>query len=248
MTSAGGNETRTTSVEVYDAQGVSHDAKVAFIRKDDPTAGDSWDAVLMGMLGDVQLDKRRISDITFGTDGSFGGMGGATPDTATFDVRYASDASNVHTLTLNLGTAGGFDGLVQFGGSSTAAASTQDGYAAGWLSSLSVSSEGVLEGTFTNGVRSTVAALKLATFQNPAGLQSVGTGYYTTSGNSGDPMLAKALTGGAGSIRGESLEKSNVDVAVEFVNLIQAQNGYQASTRTITVANEMLKELSNLIS
>jgi flagellar hook protein FlgE len=248
MTSAGGNETRTTNVEVYDAQGVSHVATVAFVRKDNASSVNSWDAVLMSMAGNVQFDKRRISDITFGSDGSFGGMGGASPDTPTFDVKYANDASNTHTLTLNLGTVGGFDGLVQFGGSSTAAASTQDGYAAGWLSSLSVSSDGVLEGTFTNGVRSTVAALKLATFQNPAGLESVGTGYYATSGNSGDPMLAKALTGGAGSIRGATLEKSNVDVAVEFVNLIQAQNGYQANARTITVADAMLKELANLIS
>jgi len=55
------------------------------------------------------------------------------------------------------------------------------------------------------------------------------------------------LTGGAGSLHGSSLEKSNADVASEFVNLIQAQNGYQANARTITVANDILKELTNLI-
>jgi flagellar hook protein FlgE len=247
MTSAGGNETRTTNVEIYDAQGVGHVATVAFIRKDDPALPNAWDVVLMSMMGDVRVEKRRVSDITFGTDGSFSGMGGASPDTPNFDVRYGNDLSNLHSLALNMGTVAQFDGLAQFGGPSTAAASTQDGYAAGWLSSLSVSREGVLEGMFTNGVRSKIAALKLATFQNPSGLQSIGSGYYAASGNSGDPMLAKALTAGAGSIRGASLEKSNVDVAAEFVNLIQAQNGYQANARTIRVANDMLKELANLI-
>ena len=55
------------------------------------------------------------------------------------------------------------------------------------------------------------------------------------------------LTGGAGTIHGGALEKSNTDVATEFVNLIEAQNGFQANARTIKVANAILQELSNLI-
>ena len=56
-----------------------------------------------------------------------------------------------------------------------------------------------------------------------------------------------AAMGGAGSLTSKSLEKSNVDVATEFVNLMQAQNGYQSNARTIRVANDMLRELTNLI-
>jgi flagellar hook protein FlgE len=48
-------------------------------------------------------------------------------------------------------------------------------------------------------------------------------------------------------VQGGSLEKSNVEIAAEFVNMIQAQNGFQANARTIRVANEMLQELTNLI-
>jgi flagellar hook protein FlgE len=55
------------------------------------------------------------------------------------------------------------------------------------------------------------------------------------------------MSGGAGTIHGSSLEDSNVDVATEFVNLIQAQNGYQANARTIKVANDILSELTSLI-
>jgi flagellar hook protein FlgE len=155
---------------------------------------------------------RRISGITFEQDGSFGGMGGTTPDTAAFQIIFNQQGTGAQDIQLNLGTIGGFDGLSQFGGTSTVAANGQDGYAAGYLSGLSVSSEGVL-----------------------------------SSANSGDPVATRALSGGAGSVNGGSLEKSNVDMASEFVNLIQAQNGYQANARTIKVANDMLRELSNLI-
>jgi flagellar hook protein FlgE len=150
-------------------------------------------------------------------------------------------------VTLDLGTVGEFDGLSQFGGSSTASSNGQDGYASGWLSSVAVNREGVLVGVFTNGIRRDIAAMKIATFQNPSGLSATGNGYFAPTANSGEPIQGKGLSGNAGSIRGGSLEQSNVDVAREFVNLIQAQNGYQANARTIKVANEMLSELTNLI-
>ena len=65
--------------------------------------------------------------------------------------------------------------------------------------------------------------------------------------NSGTAVGTRALTGGAGKIQGSALEKSNADVATEFVNLIQAQNGFQANARTIRVANDILRELTQLI-
>ena len=56
------------------------------------------------------------------------------------------------------------------------------------------------------------------------------------------------MSGGAGTLQGGSLEKSNADTATEFVNLITAQNGFQANTRTIKVASEILQELATLIT
>ena len=60
-------------------------------------------------------------------------------------------------------------------------------------------------------------------------------------------MATQALSGGAGGISGNSLEKSNVDVATEFVTMIEAQNAYQANARTITVATNIMSTLTNLI-
>jgi len=126
-------------------------------------------------------------------------------------------------------------------------ATDQDGYAKGDLSSLSISSAGTLVGSFSNGVKKDVAVLQMALFKNVGGLESLGKGYYTASVNSGEPVPTTAQNSGAGTIHGGSLEKSNADVATEFVSLIQAQNGFQANARTIRVANEILRELTQLI-
>jgi flagellar hook protein FlgE len=237
---AGGEETSKTNVQVYDAQGTSHVLSVSFVRSTTPN---SWDAVLTSCTGDVSFANRRVSGITFGADGSYGGLTGG--GTASFGLRYSSGGTQ--EVGLNLGTSGGFDGLSQFGGASTAAASGQDGYQAGKLSSLSVNQDGTLVGMFTNGVRENIATLQLATFQNAAGLQSTNGGFFMPSANSGDPVPTKAQSGGAGTVQGASLEKSNVDMASEFVNLIEAQNGYQANARTIRTANDMLSQLATLM-
>jgi len=248
---AGGADSRAVNLQVFDSQGVSHTLAGTFVRRD---TGNVWDLVAGSVSGGAQLADGRVNGIKFLADGSFGGLtpvaapdGSLTTDNSTIKITYPNNPTNINTISLNLGTIGGFDGVSQFGGASTAAPSSQNGSAPGYLSSLSVDSQGVLEGVFTNGVRQDIAAIDIATFQNPSGLQSVGSNYYATSTNSGDPIETMAQSGGAGSIQGGSLEKSNVDTASEFVNLIQAQNGYQANARTIKVANDMLTQLNNLI-
>lgn len=243
ITEPGGAASKDTNMEIYDSQGIGHILSVSFVR----SATNTWDMVITSVTGDVELIDRRIKDITFLADGSYGGLGGAPQDAPWFSVRYGHDPTNTRTVNAELGTVGEVDGLSQFGGSSTATAGTQDGYPSGWLSDISVTREGILMGVFENGVRKQVGALKIAMFQNAAGLDAVGNSYYQASANSGAAVETRALAGGAGAIWGGSLEKSNVDTAEQFVNLIQAQNGYQANARTITVTNDMLKELTNLI-
>ncbi|MFP4106697.1 MAG: flagellar hook protein FlgE [Phycisphaerae bacterium] len=239
---AGGEAVKNTNIEIFDSQGISHVLSASFVKTDTPN---QWDIVMTNITGDVELVDRRVEGVTFLADGSYGGIDGSDP--TSFQVRFGHDPANTRTLYLDLGSEGDFNGLSQFGGGSTVAPSGQDGYAPGWLSSLSVSPEGVLVGTFTNGVRRDIAALRLATFQNPGGLESIGKNYYLPTANSGDPVATRGLTGGAGAVRGESLEGSNVDTAGEFVHLIEGQNGFQANARTITISNEMLRELTNLI-
>jgi len=74
----------------------------------------------------------------------------------------------------------------------------------------------------------------------------VGDSNYRTSVNSGVALIGSATVGGRGSIQGGSLEMSNVDLASEFTNLIVAQRGFAANSRTMTAADEMLQELMSI--
>jgi len=245
MLSVGSEGMYNTDVEIFDSQGIGRVLSAAFVRTAAPNI---WDLVLTSISGGIErVVDRRIKDIKFLTDGSFGGMTGTTPDAQTFKIIFSNDPTTTRTITMDFGTVGEYDGVTLSGGATTVSARGQDGYTSGQLSSLSVTGNGILVGLFTNGIRKDLAALKLATFQNPGGLTSLGNNYFESSGNSGTPVPTRGLSGGAGTVRSGVLEGSNVEVAAEFVNLIQAQNGFQASARTIRVANEILRELANVI-
>ena len=257
ITTVGGDEVKSFNIVVYDSQGGSHVLSGAFVRNPDPAKINLWDLVLTSISGtgsgkvagiDISgLSDRRIRDIKFnGADGAFGGLDTGTGDTAQFRVTFGH-RPDAQVITVDMGTQGQFNGLTQFARTSTAVAKEQDGYATGELASVSISNDGYVIGTFTNGVKKNIAALQIALFKNPSGLESIGSGYFAPSVNSGDATPTYAMTSGAGTIRGGSLEKSNADVASLFVTMIEAQNGYHANARTIKVANDMLKELTNLI-
>lgn len=248
IAAVGGEEVKNFNIVTYDSQGGSHALSGAFVRTDTVNL---WDLVLTSISGNVHeltFDNRRIEGIEFnGSDGSFAGLNTGIGDTNQFTVTLAHDIANPQVITIDMGTQGQYNGLTQFARESTAVAKEQDGYPTGDLSSVSVSNEGYVIGSFTNGVKKNLAAIQLALFKNPSGMESVGNGYFTSSANSGAPVATQGMIGGAGTIHGGSLEKSNADVASLFVSMIQAQNGYHANARTIKVANDMLKELTNLI-
>ncbi|HLB74902.1 MAG TPA: flagellar hook-basal body complex protein [Sedimentisphaerales bacterium] len=247
LTTVGGEEVQNVNITVYDNLGGTHTLSGAFVRTD---TTNTWDMVLTSVTGDISAitpDNRRIQGIEFATDGSYSGLNTTIGDTAEFAITFAHDASNSQTISMSLGTAGQLNGLTQFAADSTAVAQEQDGYKAGRLSTVSVDNGGTVIGAFSNGIKKDIATIQIALFQNTSGLESVGSGYFIPSANSGEAVATQAMTGGAGTIHGGALEKSNADVASEFVSMIQAQNGFQANARTITVANDILNELTGLI-
>ena len=246
MLTVGGNEVKSVNIMTYDSQGGKHVFSGALVRTN---TANNWDMVLTsisGNINEITMLNRRIEDITFDkTNGYYTGLGGSDP--AELVISYANDPLNPQTISLDFGTVGKLNGLTQFAGNSTAVAKDQNGYEAGNLSAVSVNNEGIVIGAFSNGIKKNIGAIKISLFQNTSGLESVGGGYFTSSANSGAPAETQAMTGGAGSIHGGALEKSNSDVATQFVSMIQAQNGFQANARTIRIANDILRELSNLI-
>jgi len=92
-----------------------------------------------------------------------------------------------------------------------------------------------------------VGALQLALFANPGGLNSTGSNLFLATTASGDPIVgAPGGSEGLGSIQQGMLEQSNVSVVDEFVNMIVAQRSYEANSRVVNAADQMLQDINNL--
>jgi flagellar hook protein FlgE len=100
----------------------------------------------------------------------------------------------------------------------------------------------------TGTTRVTAGYISLAKFPNQNALERLGSNTWTAGANAGPPQVG---TPGAGGVYGVtaagSIEMSNVDLASEFTNMITAQRGFQANSRTISTADQMLQDLVNLI-
>ena len=130
--------------------------------------------------------------------------------------------------------------------SSTLAAARQDGSGAGTLTSYNISTDGAINGVFSNGVTRTLGQIVLANFANPDGLQATGNNNYTTGVNSGLPVISAPGTGGVGSITAGAVELSNTDIGQSLINLILASTNYRGNAQVITTVNDMLQQLLTL--
>ena len=96
------------------------------------------------------------------------------------------------------------------------------------------------------GAQATIGQLTLTRFRNPTGLVATGRNLYQESQASGPPEEGNPLDPGFGAVRSGALEKGNVDVVVELVNLIAAQRAYELNTRTITTADRMMQTANEI--
>ncbi|MEM9488020.1 MAG: flagellar hook-basal body complex protein, partial [Myxococcota bacterium] len=117
---------------------------------------------------------------------------------------------------------------------------SQDGFPIGSLEDFDIGLDGVIVGSFTNGLRRTLGQIPVATFPNNLGLRQVGGSLYEAENNSGNASVVTAGTSGGGVVVSRALELSNVELSEEFVNLITASTGFSASSRIITTSDDLL--------
>lgn len=110
-----------------------------------------------------------------------------------------------------------------------------------------ISDGGYIMLTYKDGSSRAAGQLAVATFPNEQGLMKIGNGNYVSTPSAGNPALGVSKQNGAGTVRGQSQEGSNVDLAVEFVDLMVYQKGFTGNTKVIKVADDVLNEVVNLI-
>ncbi|ATB70974.1 flagellar hook protein FlgE [Sulfurospirillum diekertiae] len=239
--------THASSIDVYDSLGSKHTVRLEFTKTGFTSEGGTTWSVLVSVPepGDINLGNYPANIVTgtvsFKSDGS---LATYSPRSLTYTANNGSSGSQ--NIELKFGTLGQFDGMTSFDKDSNTSGISQDGYAGGDLNGLSVDETGTVIGSFTNGRSFALAQVAMATFTNNQGLESDGGNCFVQTSNSGDPIVGQASTGGKGTIQASSLEMSNVDLSRSLTQLIVIQRGYQANSKTITTADEMLNTLLQL--
>ncbi|MDB3927843.1 flagellar hook-basal body complex protein [Paracoccaceae bacterium] len=119
----------------------------------------------------------------------------------------------------------------------------QDGFTSGRLDGLEIDATGLLRANYTNGQNKPLGKLVMANFNNQNGLKQIGNATYVETAVSGTPTVGEAGSEGFGSIQSGSLERSNVDITEELVNLITAQRNFQASSKAIETSTQLTQTI-----
>lgn len=239
----------SSGIEIYDSQGNKHLVSMFFNKVADGT----WNyrglvdgkEVTGGKEG--ELSEVIAGKLAFTVDGKLN-----TEEVTKMAFNFKGGALQNQKIKFDFGNSvttdkgDGLDGTKQYGKESDLISWHQDGSAAGTITNLSFNDEGVLTALYSNGETQDLAQISLTKFENPEALFKVGNNRFKEARDSGPPSIGRPGKGGRGKLFAKSLERSTVDLALEFVNLIQNQRGFQANAKTITTTDELLAEVINL--
>lgn len=223
----------TSSSAIYDSLGNQH-AMTLYFRK---TAANTWSVYseFRPLGGTPTLVPATPTTMTFDAAGNWASGG----PIAIAALNPGSGANNL-TFDINLNS------FTQRNSGSAVFEITQNGTPPGELASVSVSSNGLVQGRYTNGETRDLGKVILATFRNPNGLASVGDNLWVETRDSGQPALAGPGDGLNGTIGSGRVEESNVDMSQELVQMIIQQRNYQANAQSIKTQDALLQTLINL--
>ena len=259
--SAVNGTTFTASVQIYDSLGTSHVLTVTYTK----TAANTWGYQVTVPGADVNPPPAggapatvAAGSVTFNAQGHIASVTPTAPSTGggtavpgpladvTFNAPVWANGAQSATLVWDIVDANQVGSLTGFSSASATSSKSQNGSAAGTADNIIITSDGMIQATFGSGQSVAVAQIALAGFNNPKGLVKLGANRYGESQAAGIPNVGTPGTGGRGTLLGSALEQSNVDIAQEFTQMILAQRGYQANSKTITVSDEILVDTLNL--
>ncbi|HEX7085468.1 MAG TPA: flagellar hook protein FlgE [Vicinamibacterales bacterium] len=253
-------DTFTSSVELIDSLGARHLSTVTFTK----TAAGEWSFSITVDGGEVTGGTAGVpyelaaGSVVFDANGLLTSItptapatgGGALPGDPDMDVSFTTPAwtngAAASTLTWDLTDDNGTAALTGFDAPSATLSLDQNGSMAGTVDGITILPDGRIQASVGAGQSVNLGQIALAMFNNPKGLEKLGGNRYGETQSSGLPNVGVAGTGGRGTLFGSALEASNVDIAQEFTQMILAQRGYQANSKTITVSDELLVETLNL--
>ncbi len=233
----------TVTTTIYDSLGDAVPVDLTFT----PTgAANTWS--LQGTVtGAASPLWSTPQTLVFGNNGQLSSVNGAAVGANGTSLAIANLPSNYTwsggAVNLDFPAPGSQNAITQFASDQTLAVTSQDGYAAGTLDSYSIGSDGTITGSYSNGTSQSLGTIALAEFANPNGLEDVGNADYVPTAASGNVQLGVPGSAGLGTLQGGAVEGSNVDLATELTDLIEAQTAYQANTKVVDSTSTALESL-----
>jgi flagellar hook protein FlgE len=221
---------QSTSTTVFDSLGNSFPATFFFTQTATPGL---WN-VNMTVNGVLNATTNPLQ---------FSNTGAVTPPASgalNFPGFAPGDGAAAMNMTFN------FAQTTQFGGGFGVTSITQNGFATGQLSTVSIDPTGVVSAVYTNGRSTQLGQLALANFPDPQGLKQLGNTNWAETFKSGNHISGTAGSAGFGSIQSGALEASNVDLTTELVTMITAQRAFQANAQVITTSNQLSQTVINI--
>ena len=237
--------TFSSTITLYDSLGTSHAATVDFTK----TADNTWDYQISLPVGDATgvPPWNNTGARSRSAHPAVPLLYPGRERVLRFTFPGMTDAANDMKFDWNLYDKNGVPQIGQTVGTSTATATTQDGFASGSYQSFSVDASGVISAAFSNGQIQKIGEIAVAAVTNVEGLTLAGGNNYQTTEASGAASIGAAGAGGRGTIEDNTLEVSNVDISTEFANLIVAQRAFEANSKTVTTFDTVTQETINMI-
>ncbi|MCX9157956.1 flagellar hook protein FlgE [Niveibacterium sp. 24ML] len=219
----------STSVSIFDSLGNSHIYTMYFVK----AGGGSWN---MHTSVDGAAATGPVA-LNFDTSGAL-----STTMPIAVTATIAPSFGAVSPIPFNLD----FTGSSQYGSAFGINRQTQDGFASGRLSGITIAQDGTIQGRYSNGQSKILGQTVLASFANPNGLLSLGQNLWGESPESGQPLVGSPGSGSLGLVQAGAVEESNVDITSALVDMITQQRSYQANSQSIKTQDQILQTLVNL--
>ncbi|WP_108650072.1 flagellar hook protein FlgE [Dongshaea marina] len=226
----------STSVNIYDSLGKQHSLKEYFVKgktSENPSIT-TW-TVHYTMDGRSVTNNGGEDTLKFDSSGK---LVDYKPQSLTLDP---SGGASSMTTKVDL------SGMSQFASDFSINKATQDGYASGQFTKLSVDDKGQIFADYSNGKRELQGQVVMASFSNENGLHPVGNTAWEQTSSSGEAIIGSPGSSQLGALKSGAVEQSNVDLSQELVTLITAQRDYQANAKTIQTASKLNSTLMQII-
>ena len=222
---------QATSLSVYDSLGVSHVLTLYYVKTATPN---QWQQYAYVDGNSVSASPQTIQ---YSNSGTLTSLSSGSLDLDSYTPQNGAGPLTIHENLLN---------STQYGDAFAVNNLTQDGFAAGRLSTFDIDRSGAISARYSNGANQLLGQIALTNFNNEQGLAPLGNNVWAANAAAGTPRNGSPSSSDFGQIESGALEASTVDLTEQLVNMIIAQRNFEANSKMISTENTVTQTAINI--